>query len=228
MSREPRRPPRSIRRPPPTARSPLRLLLIYALEVIENRAPFVGGEATKLVPVRLPELRRILPGGIGVRRRELFVPFGGTRFPLVAVLTLILLERASRVEQSSEELLLPGERGAVDAATLHCVSELACLLRQLGRPVAARAFAHIVQLLRDATLLARKGTRGRLHLARHLATRHRHETLRLRVDRSLLLRHFLQLLQHLGEAGRRRRRVHALAVARERRRGAIERLGGVA
>src|SRR5690349_2258913 len=152
MSRGARSPLRSTRCPPRFALSPLRLLLIYALEVIENRAPLVGGEAAKLVPVRLPELRRILARGIGVRRRELFVPFGGTRFPLVAVLTLILLERASGVEQSSEELLLPGERGTIDAATLHRVGELACLLRQLGRAVAARAFAHFVQLLRDATL----------------------------------------------------------------------------
>src|SRR5205085_4906228 len=200
----------------------LRLLLIYPLEVIEDCAPFIGGEAAELVPVRLAELGGVLPRRIRVRRRELFVALRRLGLTLVAVLALVLLERAAGIEEPAEELLLARERRSVDAATLERVGQLACLLCQLCGAIAARAVPHLIQLLRHAALLAGERARRRLHLGRHLAAGHRHQPLRLRVDRALLLRHLLQLLQHLRESRRGRRAVHALAVTRQRRRGAVE------
>src|SRR5262249_35752495 len=85
-----------------------------------------------------------------------------------------------------------------------------------------------VELLRHLSLLARESARGRLIPRRHRLSQTRQEALRLCVDRSLFLRHVLQLLQHVREAGRRVRRVGLLAVARQRRRRAIERVRRVA
>src|SRR5437588_3112316 len=203
-------------------------LFIDSLEVLEDRAALIGGQAAQLVPVRLAELRAVLAGRVGVRRRELLVPLRRFRFALVAVLALILLERTARVEETPEELLLPGERRTVDASSLERFGELTRFLRELRRPIATGAFAHFVELQRDAPLLPRQGPCRRLHLGRHLTTRHRHEALRLGVDRALLLRHFLQLLQHLCKAGRGRRGVDPFSVPRQRGRGTVQRLGGLA
>src|SRR5438105_8834167 len=120
----------------------LRLLFIDSLEVIEDRAALIGGQAAQLVPVRLAELRAVLAGRVGVRRRELLVPLRRFRFALVAVLALILLERTARVEATPEELLLPGERRTVDASSLERFGELTRFLRELRRPLATGAFAH--------------------------------------------------------------------------------------
>src|SRR5689334_5458651 len=170
---------------PLSALCSLRLLFIDALEIIEDRATLVGGEAAELVPIRLAELRSVLPRRVRVRRRELLVALRRLGLALVVVVALVLLQRAARVEQPTEELLLPSERRSVDAAALERVRELPCLLRELRGAIAAGTLTHLVQLLRDAALLPGEGTRRRLHLARHLAAWHRHQPLCLGVDRAL-------------------------------------------
>src|SRR5438094_3965667 len=174
-----------------TTHRALRLLFIDAVEVVADRPALVGGQTAQLVPVRLAELRRALSCRICIRRRELFVPLRRPRFALVAVLALVLLERAAGIKDASEELLLSGERRTVDASSLERVGDLTRFLCQLCGAIAAGAFSHLVELLGDAPLLPRQRARCRLHLRGHLPARHRHETLSLRVDRALLLGHLL-------------------------------------
>ena len=66
-------------------------------------------------------------------------------------------------------------------------------------------------------LSSRALERAGLRLGRrtHGIARLRHEALGLRVDGALLSRHLLHLLDHLLEAGRALRRVHALAIAHD-------------
>src|SRR5438309_8114919 len=106
----------------------LGLLLIDPLEVIENRATLVCRQAAKLVPVRLAELRRVLARRVSVHGRELLVALCGLRLALVAVLALILLERAARIEEPPEELLLTRERRSVDSSPVEGLGELTRLL----------------------------------------------------------------------------------------------------
>src|SRR5438093_1841015 len=202
--------PMTIRSPTSAVRSRLRLLLIDALEIVEDRAAFVRCEPAELVPVWLPESTRALSRRVGVRGRESLISGRGLRLAFVAVLTLVLLERTAGIEQPAEQLLLPREGSAVDTPSLERFGELTRFLRQLRSAVAAGTFTEFVQLLGKGALLPRQRACCRLHLPGHLSARYRQQSLCLRVDGPLLLRHLLQLLEHLREARRGRRGVHAL------------------
>src|SRR6185437_3145844 len=136
---------------------------------------------------------------------------------------------SSGVEQAAEELLLARERRRVLAAAVHRIGYLLGFLGELRGAIAARAVAEIVELLRDLPLLPRERALRRLHLRRERrrSTGARHDALRLGVDGTLSLGHVLHLLQHVAEAARGARRVHALAVAGKRCRGLIERVGSL-
>src|SRR6185436_14548515 len=110
-------------------------------------------------------------------------------FALVVVLAFFLLERAARVEQAAEQLLLPRDRLRVHARLVQRLGELPRFLGQLTRALAAGRVAQLLELVRDATLLTRQRPRRRLVVRRHLPLpRQRQEPLRLRVDRALLVR----------------------------------------
>src|SRR5262249_59413104 len=140
-----------------------------------------------------------------VLRLEFVAWFGRRRLPLAGVLAVVLLERAARVEHATEELLLSRDGGRIETSALERVRQCLCFLRQLRRAVAPDRFTQLVELLRNLPLLARQRSRRRLVPRRHRLAETRQETLRLRVDPSLLLCHVLQLLQHVREAGRRAR-----------------------
>src|SRR4051794_30125652 len=172
---------------------------VDAGEVVEDRAALVGRQSAQLLPRRRPELDRRLrvdaAGGrvhlVALRRRGL---------ALSGIVALVLLEGASRVEQPAEELLLPRERGRVEPSVVERVGELARLAGELRRAVAAGAVTRVLELIGDVALLARELPRHRLALATAGALRHPHQSLRLRVDLPLLLRHLAHLLDHLAEA----------------------------
>src|SRR3954463_12986490 len=96
----------------------LRRSRIDALEVLEDRAPLLGRQTTKLVPARLAELLRVSSVRGRVLRSKKLRIRRGLGFALVAVLTLVLLERTTRVEESPEELLLARYGVGVDAAAV--------------------------------------------------------------------------------------------------------------
>ena len=91
---------------------------------------------------------------------------------------------------------------AVETPVVERVGELARLARELRRAVSTGAVPGVLELLGDVALLPRELPRERLALAAARALRHPHQSLRLRVDLSLLLRHLLHLLDHLAEARR--------------------------
>src|SRR5262245_31831382 len=79
---------------------------IDPLEVLEDRAALIGGQTAQFVPCRLTELDGRLAARVGVVRPKLIPAFGRCRLTLVRVLPLFFLQRAARVEQTAEQLLL--------------------------------------------------------------------------------------------------------------------------
>src|SRR5215216_3598647 len=87
------------------ANAALRLLRIDALEVIEHEAPLLRRQPAEVVPVRRREPRGRLPIDRAVRRQEQLEAGCGLRLTLAVVLTLVALQRPTRVEHATEQPL---------------------------------------------------------------------------------------------------------------------------
>src|SRR5215207_572956 len=199
---------------------------VDAREVVQNRAPLVGRKSAQLLPRRWTELDRRARVDLA-RRREHVVPRRRRRLAPARIVALFLLERATGVEQATEELLLACERARVEPAVVERFGELPGFPRELRRPLAPRGVTHLLQLIGDAALLACERPRERLSRSTARAVGHAHHPLRLGADLPLLLRHLLHLLDHLAEAGRALRAVRALAVARQGGGRLRQRVGGL-
>src|SRR3954452_23399787 len=128
---------------------------VDAGEVVQDRTPLVGGQSAQLLPRRRGELDRRL-GIDGAGGRERLVTLRGRRLTLPRIVALFLLQRASRVQQSAEELLLTRQRRPVEAAVVERVGELASLARELRCAVAPRTVARILELIGNVSLLSRQ------------------------------------------------------------------------
>src|SRR5436190_304701 len=200
---------------------------VDAREVVEDRAPLVGRKPAHLLPRRRLELdRRLRVDGTGWRER--LVPLRRRRFALAGIVAFVLLERAPRVEQTAEELLLPRERAGVETTIVERIGQLPRLACELRGAVAPCGVAGLLELIGDVPLLPRELPRQRLSRPGARAAGHRQHPLRLRVELTLLLRHLLHLLEHLADAGRALRAVRAFAVAGQCRRRLGERARGLA
>src|SRR6185312_10954249 len=115
------------------------------------------------IPRWLTELRGRLSHRIRVVDFELVTRLCRRGFTLRVVIAFVLLKRAARVEQSTEELLLTRDSTWIETAAVERVGELLGFFRHLRCTIAAGTFAHLVELLCDLPLLARERTRRRLH-----------------------------------------------------------------
>src|SRR6478672_118833 len=198
---------------------------VHPPEVIDHRAPLLGAQPAQLFPRRLAPATRRGARGIGRTRREQLDARGRRRFTL-ALVALFTLERPAGVEHPAQQLLLSFLRRLVHPAALERLGEPP---RLGGERVGATGAVGVTELLertRHLSLLSRE--RSGLRAPRPARARHLEEVRRLAIERALLLRQLLHLLQHVGEAGGGLRGVHALAVADERGGGAGQRVGRVA
>ena len=131
-----------------------------------------------------------VPVGLKTRRCRWPTWLRASRF----VVTLVLLERLARIEQPTEQLLLSRDGRAVEATVVERFGELPRFLCELRSAVTAGGITCLVELFGELPLLLRQRPRERLALLAVLRVGHAHETLRLTVDLSLLLRHLLHLL----------------------------------
>src|ERR1041385_8658180 len=128
----------------PSAISALRRIpRIDSLEVFQNGASLVGGEAAELVPRRLTELHGRLAAGVGVVGLELVATLCRRRLTLAGVLAVLFLERAAGVQQPPEELLLPRDGRRVEPPALQRLRQLLRFLRQLRRAIAPHGLPHL-------------------------------------------------------------------------------------
>src|SRR5215211_122897 len=138
-----------------TSPTVLRILRIDSLEVLQDRAPLIGGQSAQLFPRRLAELRSRAAAGVRVVGPEVVSGLRRRGFALLRILTLVFLQRTASVEQTPEELLLPRDRGRVETSTLQCFSELLGFLGELRGAIAAGRLAHLVERLGYLSLLSR-------------------------------------------------------------------------
>ena len=114
---------------PDDAKRPARLRRFFAQELRHvlkrgriSTSDALAGAALALPPGRwrTPPLATLLQGP----------PFG-LRLPLAALITLILLERATRVEHAAEELLLPLDRRRIDTPRVEGFRDALRLAREI-------------------------------------------------------------------------------------------------
>src|SRR6476469_2341219 len=96
---------------------------VQPAEVVEDGATLVRRECAQLVPRRRPVSQRRLAVDLGAWRERLR-PRRGLRLAFAVVLALLLLEWPARVEQATEQLLLPRERPRIETPTVERVREL--------------------------------------------------------------------------------------------------------
>src|SRR5688500_18095917 len=181
------------------ANAALRLLRIDALEVIEHEAPLLRRQPAEIVPVRRREPRRCLSVRRGVRRQEQLRAGRRLRLALPVVFALVTLERPSRVEHAAEQSLLTVNDVRIDAAALERLRELPRFLREFLGAARTILIAHLVERRCDLALLTAELARLLTTLLVELRPRSRDQICGLSVQRPLLLRHVLELFQHLRE-----------------------------
>src|SRR5690606_20956092 len=191
-------------------------LCIETPEILEHEATLFGAQAAQLAPVEHTELPGRLAGGAAVGRPEGGGGGSGFAFALPGVFALLAFERASGVEHSPEQPLLPFGYARIQRAHFERVRKLARLTSHLIRATGGIAIANILQVACKLPLLLRKASCGVARSLPCLAPGSGKQSASLRIQRSLPLRKFSQLLDHLAEARCAAGGVDAFAVAHER------------
>src|SRR5881396_201101 len=211
----------------PRTTSSARLGRIQSPEVLEHEPPLLRREPRQLFPRRIAQ-----PGpparGAGLEQRGKVHTIAGGRATaaFLAFVGLAPGQGPAGVEQPAVQPLLALDRLLVETARVELARQLARLLRQGARRVAAALRLQSFELLRQRAL----PRRDRAQLLEHRLTagaHHGQQPARLAVQPLLVARHPGELLHRFGEAAARLRARDLAAAPREGQRRSVERIHGL-